>query len=77
MSVQLCRYEGLIFDPPAFGRGGPKNREWQLAKDLPVLASKLENLLRCACICVYYMYTCVYVYRYVYVHIVGDFPILW
>ena len=33
-------YEGLIFDPPAFGRGG-NGKIWKLDKDLPVLAETL------------------------------------
>ena len=33
-------YEGLIFDPPAFGRGG-NGKIWKLDKDLPVLTETL------------------------------------
>ena len=33
-------YEGLIFDPPAFGRGG-NGKIWKLDKDLPVLVETL------------------------------------
>ncbi|ADD67519.1 conserved hypothetical protein [Denitrovibrio acetiphilus DSM 12809] len=30
------RYDGFIFDPPAFGKGG-KGKTWKLSKDLPLL----------------------------------------
>jgi len=38
------KYDGLIFDPPAFGRGGG-NKIWKLEKDLPTLVSLLPALL--------------------------------
>lgn len=34
------KYDGLIFDPPAFGRGSNGNI-WKLEKDLPVLVEEL------------------------------------
>jgi 23S rRNA (cytosine1962-C5)-methyltransferase len=34
------RYDGLIFDPPAFGRGG-SGKIWKLENDLPVLVDTL------------------------------------
>jgi 23S rRNA (cytosine1962-C5)-methyltransferase len=33
-------YDGLVFDPPAFGRGG-NGKVWKLEKDLPLLAEGL------------------------------------
>jgi len=38
------RYEALIFDPPAFGRGGG-SKVWKLEKDLPMLLDLLLELL--------------------------------
>jgi len=38
------KYDALIFDPPAFGRGGG-NKIWKLKKDLPVLVDLLSQLL--------------------------------
>ena len=40
-------YDGLIFDPPAFGRGGVqgKMKTWQIEKDLPLLMQKIPQLL--------------------------------
>lgn len=38
------KYDGLIFDPPAFGRGG-KGRVWKIEKDLPLLAQRFQHLL--------------------------------
>lgn len=37
------KYEGLIFDPPAFGRS--ENKVWKLTKDLPILLDLLPSLL--------------------------------
>ena len=34
------RYDGLIFDPPAFGRGG-SGKIWKLENDLPILVDSL------------------------------------
>lgn len=41
------KYEGLIFDPPAFGRGGSGKsaKAWKLDKDLPKLTSLFVELL--------------------------------
>lgn len=39
------RYDALVFDPPAFGRGLKKHHIWKLDRDLPVLAAKLSLLL--------------------------------
>jgi hypothetical protein len=40
-------YDGLIFDPPAFGRGKVqgKVKTWQIEKDLPQLLQKIPQLL--------------------------------
>eukprot|EP00607_Mallomonas_marina_P007550 CAMPEP_0182419734 /NCGR_PEP_ID=MMETSP1167-20130531/4119_1 /TAXON_ID=2988 /ORGANISM="Mallomonas Sp, Strain CCMP3275" /LENGTH=274 /DNA_ID=CAMNT_0024594805 /DNA_START=415 /DNA_END=1236 /DNA_ORIENTATION=+ len=38
------KYEGLIFDPPAFGRGGGR-KMWQIERDYPLLISLLPELL--------------------------------
>lgn len=38
------RYEGLIFDPPAFGRGRG-GKAWKLERDLPDLLEAARNLL--------------------------------
>ena len=38
------RFDGLIVDPPAFGRGGKKG-EWRISRDLPVLLDELRQLL--------------------------------
>lgn len=37
-------YDGLIFDPPAFGRGGDK-RQWKLDSDMPKLFERIPCLL--------------------------------
>lgn len=37
------RYDGFIFDPPAFGRGG-SGKTWKLTKDLPKLAGLIKEL---------------------------------
>lgn len=37
-------YDGIILDPPAFGRGA-KNEVWKIEEDLPVLLDALKNLL--------------------------------
>lgn len=39
-----AKYEGLIFDPPAFGRGGGR-KVWKLSKDLPALVEMIPRLL--------------------------------
>jgi len=39
------RFDGIILDPPAFGRGGPKRREWRIERDLPELTDVLSTLL--------------------------------
>jgi hypothetical protein len=38
------RYHGLIFDPPAFGRGG-NGKIWKLEKDLPTLLEMVSELM--------------------------------
>ncbi len=38
------RYEGIILDPPAFGRGA-KGEVWKIEEDLPALLSALRDLL--------------------------------
>lgn len=38
------KYDGLILDPPAFGRG-PSGEVWKIEKDFPKLISNLEKLL--------------------------------
>lgn len=37
------KYDGIILDPPAFGRGAKKN--WKIERDLPVLLDLIEKLL--------------------------------
>jgi len=37
------KYEGFIFDPPAFGKGG-KGKTWKLSKDLPDLFEMIYEL---------------------------------
>lgn len=37
------KYDGFVFDPPAFGKGG-KNKTWKLSKDLPVLMELIYEL---------------------------------
>lgn len=37
-------YDGLIFDPPAFGRSGD-GKQWKLSTDLPKLFEKIPKLL--------------------------------
>ena len=39
------RFDAIVLDPPAFGRGGSKRAEWRLSKDLPPLAELLGALL--------------------------------
>jgi 23S rRNA (cytosine1962-C5)-methyltransferase len=39
-----ARYEGIILDPPAFGRGA-KGEVWHIEKDLPDLLAALKPLL--------------------------------
>ena len=40
------RFDGLIVDPPAFGRGGKKKGvEWRISRDMPRLLELLEALL--------------------------------
>jgi 23S rRNA (cytosine1962-C5)-methyltransferase len=39
-------YDGVIFDPPAYGRGGPdKKKIWKLDRDLPILLELIPELL--------------------------------
>jgi len=38
------RYDGIILDPPKFGRG-PKNETWRLEEGLPSLLSDCRKLL--------------------------------
>ena len=38
------RYDGIILDPPKFGRG-PKNETWRLEEDLPGLVADCARLL--------------------------------
>jgi 23S rRNA (cytosine1962-C5)-methyltransferase len=37
------KYDGIILDPPAFGRGGKKT--WKISRDLPKLMELVEKLL--------------------------------
>ncbi|PLX71123.1 MAG: hypothetical protein C0602_02450 [Denitrovibrio sp.] len=37
------RYDGFIFDPPAFGRGA-KNKIWKIDRDIPVLIELINQL---------------------------------
>jgi 23S rRNA (cytosine1962-C5)-methyltransferase len=37
------KYDGFIFDPPAFGRGG-KGKTWKLSRDIDKLVSLIEKL---------------------------------
>lgn len=39
------RFDGIIVDPPAFGRGGKKGTEWRIQRDMPKLLSLLAELL--------------------------------
>ena len=39
------RFDGIIADPPAFGRGGKKGAEWKIQRDMPVLVDLLTELL--------------------------------
>jgi 23S rRNA (cytosine1962-C5)-methyltransferase len=39
------KYDGIILDPPAFGRGA-KGEVWHIEKDLPSLLSVLKGLLK-------------------------------
>ena len=39
-----AKYEGIILDPPAFGRGG-KGEVWKIEEDLPKLLEALKELL--------------------------------
>ncbi|KAL3915838.1 MAG: hypothetical protein SGPRY_007062 [Prymnesium sp.] len=39
------RFDGVILDPPAFGRGGAKKKEWRIERDLPPLLDSLRLLL--------------------------------
>jgi len=38
------RYDGIVLDPPAFGRGA-KKREWRIDRDLPLLSGFLAEVL--------------------------------
>ncbi|MBI2037015.1 MAG: class I SAM-dependent methyltransferase, partial [Candidatus Liptonbacteria bacterium] len=39
-----AKYDGIILDPPAFGRG-PKGEVWKIEEDLPKLLNALKGLL--------------------------------
>jgi len=39
------RYDGVIADPPAFGRGPSGSKDWRIARDLPELVGRLTSLL--------------------------------
>ncbi len=39
-----AKYEGIILDPPAFGRGA-KGEVWKIEEDLPKLLDTLKNIL--------------------------------
>ncbi|OGG76459.1 hypothetical protein A2950_00620 [Candidatus Kaiserbacteria bacterium RIFCSPLOWO2_01_FULL_55_19] len=39
-----AKYDGIILDPPAFGRGA-KGEVWKIEEDFPVLLSSLKELL--------------------------------
>ncbi|MDP2593793.1 MAG: class I SAM-dependent methyltransferase [bacterium] len=39
-----AKYDGIILDPPAFGRG-PKGEVWHIERDLPTLLTALRELL--------------------------------
>src|SRR3989344_304951 len=39
-----AKYEGIILDPPAFGRGA-KGEVWKIEEDLPALLEVLKGLL--------------------------------
>lgn len=39
------RYQGIILDPPAFGRGPKGKSTWKLDKDLPLLVELLPDVL--------------------------------
>ena len=39
-----AKYEGIILDPPAFGRG-PKGEVWHIERDLPTLLAACKELL--------------------------------
>jgi 23S rRNA (cytosine1962-C5)-methyltransferase len=39
------RYDVILADPPAFGRGGKGGGEWKLERDLPVLLGLAKELL--------------------------------
>jgi 23S rRNA (cytosine1962-C5)-methyltransferase len=39
-----AKYEGIVLDPPAFGRG-PKGEVWHIERDLPALLAACKELL--------------------------------
>jgi 23S rRNA (cytosine1962-C5)-methyltransferase len=41
---RLSRYDGIILDPPRYGRG-PNNEVWQLERDFPALLETLPTIL--------------------------------
>lgn len=51
MSHPSCSHASLFVlsipraDPPAFGRGGEKRREWRIERDLPLLLESVPRLL--------------------------------
>lgn len=38
-------FDGLILDPPAFGRGGKRGKDWRIDRDFPRLLQLLPDLL--------------------------------
>ena len=38
-------FDGVVADPPAFGRGGKSRREWRIERDLPEMCGLLSELL--------------------------------
>ncbi len=39
------RYDGVILDPPSFGRGVSKGQRWEIDRDLPLLLEALGQLV--------------------------------
>ena len=39
------KFDAVVLDPPAFGRGGPKKRDWRIERDLPRLLDLTAMLL--------------------------------
>ena len=40
------QYDAIVLDPPAFGRGGPKKRDWRIERDLPRLLELTGGIAR-------------------------------